>query len=138
MAQDKINYKSGAFLRSSGSLIISYGYSLFYMIFQIIDITLDCYGAMCATKLVMQYLPYIRIYKKPWCIILALTKPYFDLLNKLVPNLYVGNVGYDFSFILALEILHLLGKLFQTINIFMSNFFQNILRWLEQEAPNKS
>lgn len=104
------------------TLIIAYICTILYSLVQIVELSLNCYVALCATKIVMQYFPYIRAYKQPWSILILLTKPYFTFLNKFVPNLYIGTIGYDFSLILSLELLRTLIKVCQEINLRLFGF----------------
>lgn len=112
---------------SRDAIIITSFCNAFYGFFQIFEISLDCYRAICAITIIMRYIPYLRASKKPWSIFSALAKPYFNFLNKFFPTFYLGNIGYDFSLLFSLEILKALSKLVQEANFRLFFFIQKLM-----------
>ncbi len=121
MAQNKEIFMQNTktFASSRDALIAPFFCTILYGLLQILEVSTDCYRLICATKIIMQYFPYIRASKKPWSILSALTKPYFKLLSKCLPIFYVGNIGYDFSLLFSLEILRVLSLLFREVLFFL-------------------
>lgn len=128
MAQNtkKIINNIEIFTSSRDALIVTSFCTALYTFVQILEISVDCYRTICATTIIMRYLPYLRASKKPWSVLIALTKPYFKILGKFLPTFYLGNIGYDFSLLFSLEILRVLAKLLQEANFLLCFFTQKI------------
>nr|QOU10729.1 photosystem I assembly protein Ycf19 [Spumella sp. Baekdong012001B8] len=112
---------------SLDALIVTSFCTILYGLLQIFEVSIDCYRILCATTIIMKYLPYLRASKKPWSIFIALTKPYFSVLSKFLPTFYLASIGYDFSLLFSLEILRVLAKFLQEANFQLFFFIQKFV-----------
>lgn len=117
-------HNTRAFASSRDAFILTFFCTTLYGLLQILEVSIDCYRILCAMTIVMRYLPYLRASKKPWSILITLTKPYFNVLSKFLPTFYLGNIGYDFSLLFSLEILRAVSKLLQEANFILFFLFK--------------
>ena len=92
-------------------LALRFSKNLLYAISEILTyiyVLAKIYRVLCFTKIIFDQLPLFNPYRWPLSFIRVVTKPYFDLWERLLPTLKFGKFAYDISGIVGIEFLSFL------------------------------
>jgi len=89
------------------------------------------YRVLCFSKITFDQLPMFNPYTWPFSVIRIITQPYFKFWARLLPNLKLGQISYDVSAILGLEVLSGFLYLSTHIRVFSLLEAQRILASIE-------
>ncbi len=84
-----------------------------------IHAALKFYKVLCFTKMVFDLLPLVSPYNWPLSFVKMATLPYLNFCKSFIPMLRFGNVPYDVSILVGLEILNVLRKFSITFRDFL-------------------
>lgn len=103
-------------------------YSLNFLanIFDYIYLCIKIYRILCFVKITFDQLPLYNPYKWPLSFIRVVTKSYLLFWGRFLPNLRLGNMTYEISTIIALELLGCLLRVAFYARIYLFTQVENL------------
>lgn len=105
---------------------------LFYLLRFLLDIfddlllLLRIYRVLCFVKITFEQLPMYNPYKWPLSFIRVLTRPYLAFWDKFLPNVRFGNMTFEISTMVALEVLSCLSEFSIYIRLYLFNELNHV------------